>query len=122
MNGDNMLKELIELLGVFVIFIGVMGIAYWMSKKIGMMNKEISFHKNMKVVEILPLMQGQYLYIVKVGTTYHLMGCSQKGNMVYLKEVDEAQLNLDEIKNKSFQEHFVHFMKRKQEVEDEYKE
>ena len=116
-----MLKELIELLCVFLIFIGVMGLAYWVSKKIGMMNKEIGLHKNMKIIEILPLMQGQYLYIIKVGTTYHLMGCSQKGNITYLKEVDEAELHLQEIKNKSFQEHFIHFMKRKQESEDEYR-
>ena len=122
MNGDNMLKELIELLSMSLIFIGVMGLAYWISKKIGTFNKQMGFHKNMKTVEILPMIQGQYLYIVKVGEGYHLIGCSQKGNMTYLTELDEAQLNLEEVKNKTFQEHFTEFIKRKQGIEDEHNE
>ena len=122
MNGDNMLNEILELLCVSAIFIGVLSLTYWVTKKLGAMNKQMSFNKNMQIIEILPLMQGQYLYIVKVGSEYHLMGCSQKGNITYLKAIDENQLNLEEVKSKSFQEHFIHFMKRKQVLEDENKE
>ena len=88
----------------------------------GHMNKQMSYNKNMQIIEILPLMQGQYLYIVKVGEGYYLMACAQKGNITYLNEIDESQLNLEEIKSKSFQEHFSYFMKGKRVSEDENKE
>lgn len=122
MNGDNMLNEILELLFVSFIFIGILGITYWVTKKIGHMNKQMSYNKNMQIIEILPLMQGQYLYLVKVGDGYYLMGCSQKGHITYLKEINESQLNLQEIKSKSFQEHFTYFMKGKRVSEDENKE
>lgn len=117
-----MLKQILELLCVSAIFVGVLGLTYWVTKKVGNMNKHMSFNKNMQIIEILPLMQGQYLYIVKVGAEYYLMGCSQKGNLTYLKAIDEGQLNLEEVKSKSFQEHFIYFMKGKQVTEDENKE
>ena len=122
MNGDNMLNELLELLCVSVIFIGVLGLTYWVTKKIGNMNKHMSLNKNMQIIELLPLMQGQYLYIVKIGLEYHLIGCSQKGEITYLKAIDESQLKLEEVKNKSFQEHFIQFVKGKQVSKDENKE
>lgn len=117
-----MIKEILELLFVSIIFIGIMGLAYWVSKKVGSYNKETGFHRNMKIVEVLPLMQGQYLYIVKVGTEYHLIGCSQKGVITNLKVLDEEQLDLEEVKNRSFQEYFTHFIKRKQGTTDDNKE
>jgi len=117
-----MLNEMLELLYLSAIFIGVIGLAYWVTKKVGSMNKQMSFNKNMQIIEILPLMQGQYLYIVKTGTEYYLIGCSQKGNITYLKAIEESQLDLEKVKSKSFQEHFSHFMKGKQGLEDENKE
>lgn len=122
MNGDNMLNEILELFCISIIFIGVLGLTYWVTKKLGTMNKQMNFNKNMQIVEILSLMQGQYLYIIKIGTAYYLIGCSQKGNITYLKEVEESQLNLEEVRSKSFQEHFIHFMKGKQVLKDENKE
>ena len=117
-----MLNQILELLSIFVIFIGVLGLTYWVTKKIAHMNKQSSFNKNMQIIEILPLMQGQYLYIVRVGAEYHLIGCSQKGNITYLKTIDENEVNLEKMKSYSFQEHFIHFMKGKQVLEDENKE
>ena len=33
MNGDNMLNEIFELLFVSLIFIGILGLTYWVTKK-----------------------------------------------------------------------------------------
>lgn len=118
MNGVNMLKEILELLFLCCIFIGVLGLTYWVTKKVGMVGKKVGTHKNMEIIEVLPLMQGQYLYIVKVGKQYHLVGCSQKGNMVYMKEVDGQELLFEESEALSFQEQIKHFMKGKQKTDD----
>lgn len=109
-----MWKEILELIVLAAIFIGVLGLTYFVTKKLGSMNKQMSFNKNMQIVEVISLMQGQYLYIVKVGGTYQLIGCSQKGTMTYLKEIDPAGIQFEEIKNMPFQESFRNIMKGKQ--------
>ena len=120
MNGDNiMFKEIIELIFLCIIFIGVLWLTYFVTKKIGMANQNMHVNKNMKIIEVLPLMQGQYLYIVKVGEGYYLIGCTQKGNITYLKQLEEDKLNLDETIGTSFQQQFMHFMKGKQVLKDE---
>lgn len=40
MNGVNMLKEILELLFLCCIFIGVLGLTYWVTKKVGMVGKK----------------------------------------------------------------------------------
>ena len=119
MNGDNMLTEMMELIFICIVFVGVLWLTYFVTKKIGMVNKGINSGKNMEIVEVLPLMQGQYLYIVKVGESYYLMGCAQKGNITYLKELDEQQIKVKENTGACFQEQFMYFMKGKQGTKDE---
>lgn len=118
MNGENMFNEILELIFLCVVFIGILALTYFVTKKVGMLNKKLGFHKNMEIIEALPLMQGQYLYIVKVGTGYYLMGCAQKGNITYLKELDSKELIFEDKENISFQEQFRYFMKGKQKAND----
>lgn len=119
MNGENMFKQIFELIFLCIVFVGILGTTYFVTKKVGMLNRKLGFHKNMKIMEVLPLMQGQYLYIVKVGSSYYLMGCSQKGNVTDLKELDGDELVFEDKENISFQEQFMHFMKGKQKTNDE---
>lgn len=119
MNGDNMLIEMMELIFICFVFVGVLWLTYFVTKKIGMFNKGMNLGKNMEIMEVLPLMQGQYLYIVRVGENYYLIGCAQKGNIVYLKELDGSQMKFNEQLGISFQEQFKNFMKGKQGFEDE---
>ena len=119
MNGDNMFKEMLEMLFLCMVFIGVLGLTYFVTRKIGGFSKQMNVNKNMKIIEILPLMQGQYLYIVKIGKGYHLMGCAQKGSITYLKELDTNEIDLEEIKSRSFQEYFGDMMKGGQKAKDE---
>lgn len=114
-----MLQEILELIVLVVIFIGILGLTYYVTKKIATMNHQVGVNKNMEIIEVLPLMQGQYLYIVRVGQAYHLVGCTQKGNITYLQALDETQLNLEKVKNKSFQEQLTFLMKGRQVKEDE---
>lgn len=122
MNGENMFNEILELIFLCIVFVGILALTYFVTKKVGMLNKKLGFHKNMEIIEVLPLMQGQYLYIVKVGTCYYLMGCAQKGNITYLKELDSKELIFEDKENISFQEQFRHFMKGKQKANDENNE
>lgn len=122
MNGDNMLNEIFQLVFALLVFCGVLALSYFGTKKLSQMNKKMHANKNMEIIEVLPLMQGQFLYIVKVCGRYFLVGCSQKGNISYLNELDEKDIVLKDEKSISFQEQFMHFMKGKQVKEDDDKE
>lgn len=115
----NMWQETVELIATLIIFLGVLALTYYVTKKLGSIHGKMGGHKNMEVIEVLPLMQGQYLYIVRVGKDYYLMGCSQKGTIVSMDKIEEEKLKLGEEKPSAFQEQFMYFMKGRQEKENE---
>lgn len=110
-----------ELVLLIFIFIGILALTYFVTKKMATFNKQMAFNKNMEIIEVLQLMQGQYLYIVKVGTQYHLIGSTQKGSICYCTVLEKQQLDLNEVKVKTFSEQLGHFMKGKQVNEHENK-
>lgn len=116
-----MIKEMFELVLLILIFIGILALTYFVTKKMASFNKRMAFNKNMEIIEVLQLMQGQYLYIIKVGDEYHLIGSSQKGNMCYCTSLKSEQLDLEQVKAKSFSEQLSHLMKGKQVDEHENK-
>ena len=123
MNGDNMIKEFFELLLAVIIFCVVLWLSYYVTRRLSLVNRKMGFNKNMEIIEVLPLMQGQFLYIVKAGGKYLLLSCSQKGNISLISELDEEQIVVkkDE-KVVSFQEQLMHLMKGRQVREDGEKE
>ncbi|MDF2802692.1 MAG: flagellar biosynthetic protein FliO [Anaerocolumna sp.] len=106
-------KDFFEISMLLIIFIGVLFFTYFITKKIAVFNKKMVFNKNMKVVEVLQLGQGQYLYIVKIGNDYHVFGTS-KENVNYCIRVEESDLNLEHHEGASFHEYLSRFMKGKQ--------
>lgn len=110
--------ELIMLIGIFV---GVLALTYFVTQKIAMMNKKMVFNKNMQIMEVLQVAQGQYLYIVKVGEAYHLIGSTQKGGMNYCTQLEGDKLQFDGTTPKSFQEQLSQFVKGKQVKDHEEK-
>ena len=123
MNGDNMIKEFFELLLAVIIFCIVLWLSYYVTKRLSLVNRKMGFNKNMEIIEVLPLMQGQLLYIVKAGGKYLLLSCSQKGNISLISELDAEHIVVkkDE-KVVSFQEQLMHLMKGRQVREDDKKE
>ena len=113
-----------ELVLLILIFLGILALTYFVTKKMALFNKRMAHHKNMEVIEVLQLMQGQYLYIVKIGSEYHLIGSSQKGNICYCTQLDEEGFNFDQIATKSFGDQLSHLMKGRQvnEHENEHKD
>lgn len=100
-----MFKQVLEMLFLVVVFVGVLWLTYLVTRQIGAFNQKRYFNKNMEIIEVLPLTAGQHLCIVKVGTKYYLLSVTQKSQVTYLTELNEAQLDLSEKvkENKSFQ-------------------
>lgn len=106
------MHDVLELLLLILIFIGILGLCYFVTKKMAVISKGANRNKNMEIIEVLPLLQGHYLYIVKVGKSYHMVGVSAKGSITYCKEVNKEELKLEENQgSESFKEQLSEFMK-----------
>ena len=117
----NMTKDILELGVLILIFIGVLGLTYLVTKKIALLNNSFNYNKNMKIIETIQISQGQYLYIIEVGNEYHLIGSSHKGNICYCTNIDGEKLNLEEHITPNFKEQLSILMKGKQKNEYEEK-
>ncbi|ONI37753.1 hypothetical protein AN639_09055 [Candidatus Epulonipiscium fishelsonii] len=105
---------MIELIILFFIFIAVLLLAYFSTRKIGQMKFGTNRgHKNLQIVEALPISVGQYIYIVRIGCEYHLMTMT-KEHINYCIKLDESQLVLNEIEPQ-FDKYLKKFIKEKQE-------
>ncbi len=113
-SGDYMqITDFLEIMMLIFIFIGVLLLTYFVTKKMAAFNKKTAFNKNMEVVEVLQLAQGQYLFIVRISKQYHVFAVA-KESVNYCMKLDEGDLNLEVPEQKFFHEYLNHFMKGKQ--------
>ncbi|MDF2612677.1 MAG: flagellar biosynthetic protein FliO [Clostridia bacterium] len=107
------IQDFLDMILLLGIFIGVLFLTYFATKKMATLNKKMAFNKNMQVVEVLQLAQGRYLFIVKVGKQYHLLGAG-KESVNYCTLLDENKLNLEVPEQKHFHEYLSYFVKGKE--------
>lgn len=115
------LQNILDICLLLIILVGVFGLTYVVTKKIATVSKGMSHNKNMQIIEVLQLVPGQYLYIVKIGETYHLLSSTQKGRISYCRELEKEGIKIQEITEVPFKEQLSHLMKGKQVKEDEKK-
>lgn len=114
------IKAYLDIMMLILIFMGVLFLTYFVTKKMALFNKKMAYNKNMKVIEVLQLTQGQYLFIVLIGKDYHLLGVA-KESVNYCIKIDEKDLNLEVPEQKFFHDYLNHFMKGKQVKDHEEK-
>lgn len=114
------IQDFLDMFLLISIFIGVLFLTFFATKKIAALNKRANFNKNMQVIEVLQLTQGQYLFIVKIATGYHLIGVG-KENINYCIKLNENELDLEVQEEKFFHEYLSHFTKGKERKDHEKK-
>lgn len=91
-GGSSTFEGIVELLGLFAVFILILVLAYFTSRWIGKQGGVIpARNPNMQVVETLKLSQTKYIQIIKVADKYIVMGIS-KDNMEYITEISKDEL------------------------------
>lgn len=111
-------RDFFEIMLLCVIFGGILFATYFVTKKMALINKKMQFNKNMQIIEVLQLSQGQYLYIIKIGEEYHLIG-GAKDNISYCTVLDKNILNLEPHEATPFHEYLNSFVKGKQVKDNE---
>jgi flagellar protein FliO/FliZ len=113
----QLVKAVFDIIVLLALFVGVLYLAHFLTKRIGKASELMVNNRNMKLIEVMCLSQGQYLYIVRIGEKYHLFSGS-KENIRYCMELDKEMITMPDKNEKSFI-HYLNIMNDKQEKKNE---
>lgn len=104
------LDSFVQLLGVLVIFVFVLGITYVATRWIAGYQKAHIFNRNLRIIETLRLTPNKYIQIIEAGDEYLVIAIGKdevrlltKLTGEQLKEIPSGEL-ADGIKTESFKE------------------
>lgn len=112
----ELLGKSLQILGVLLSFIFVAGLAYFVTKFIGIKYSNQLKSKNMQVVESLSLGVDRTLHLVKIGGKICLIAVSGK-QIEYLTEISVNEIVLESRK----EQQNINFRQYIQEFKDKYK-
>jgi len=78
---------------LLIIFIFVIGLAYFITKKLASLGTLRMQGKNMKILETIQIGMNQHIHLIEVGDKMFIIGVS-KENICYLSEVDDKSIDL----------------------------
>lgn len=89
-----------QFVSILVIFVLVLGLTYYVTKWIANYQKDVSYGKNIRVIETSKISATKYIQIVKIGNRYVAIAVS-KDQITNLGDVDFDELVLDGDDNSS---------------------
>ncbi|QHQ62087.1 flagellar biosynthesis protein FliO [Anaerocolumna sedimenticola] len=96
--GMSNLDNLLQLLGVSILFIFILVITYYTTKFVGGAKLNITKNSNFKVLETYKIAQNKYLQIIQIGTRYFVISVG-KDDIRFLTELNENEiLKQDDLK------------------------
>lgn len=108
----------LELMILMSIFIGILLLAYLVTKKLALVKQGGFSQKNMKVIEYLGIGQGQSLCIVQIGEAYHVFGVT-KDQITHCFKLEEQELQFEQQESVQFQNYLSRWIQEKQEKNHE---
>jgi flagellar protein FliO/FliZ len=85
--------NLLQFLGVSILFIFILAITYFTTKFVGGYKMEMNKNSNFKVHETYKVTQNKYLQIIQVGKRYFVIAVG-KEEIQLISEIDEDELTL----------------------------
>ena len=89
------LQNVMQLIGVIIIFIIILIATYYTTKWIGATGIAGGRSKNIKIIETYKISQNKFIQILKTGEKYIVIGVS-KDHIEYLTELDADELVVEE--------------------------
>lgn len=93
--GISNAESLVNLLGVIIMFLLVLGLSYVSAKWLGGSGLLQQRNKNISIVETYKLGTNKFIQIVKIGKRYYSL-CIGKDTIEYLSEIPEEELDLEQ--------------------------
>lgn len=105
-----------EIIFLLIVFVFVIGSAYFLTKKLASLGALRMQGKNMKILETLQLNMNQMIYLIRVGDKTLLIGVS-KDRITYLLEVESDLVDLSSyetpIETVSFEDYLKKLLTKK---------
>jgi flagellar protein FliO/FliZ len=92
LSQSSRLESIWQLLMVSIIFVVVLGMAYYTTKLISKLQRKQSFNDNIEVIETFKITTNKYIQIVRTGNKYLVIAVA-KDTITMLSELDKEQLN-----------------------------
>jgi flagellar protein FliO/FliZ len=96
LSAYNSLENILQLVGIFVIFLIILAAAYAASVLVGKSQGASSVRsseRNMKLIETMRLGNNQLLQIVQIGSRYYVLSVT-KEHVELIAEVAQEELNI----------------------------
>lgn len=91
----NSLSSFLELAGIFIVFLLVLGSAYFVTRWFGANGSIQDKNKNIKVIETYRISSNKFIQIIKIGDKFIAVAIG-KDQVEFLTELDESQLDIKE--------------------------
>ena len=96
--GMSSVDNLLQLVGVSILFIFILVITYYTTKFVGGVKLSINKNSNFKVLETHKIAQNKYIQIIQIGTRYFVISIG-KDDIRLLTELNENEvLKQDDLK------------------------
>ncbi len=102
---------MIETFFLLFIFIFVILLAYFVTKKLATLGTTQMQGKNLKILETTQVSMSQQIHLVQVGDQMFTIGVS-KDRITYLTEIDSNSINLDLYTTAKQEASFEHYLKK----------
>lgn len=99
-GSSHALDSVIQLIVVLIMFLFVLGLAYFAARIAGRFQSNIQSRSNIKVIEVVRVNNNKLVEIVKIGERYFAIGIG-KDTITMLAELQEDELNLDTLNHDS---------------------
>ncbi len=86
-------NNILQLLGMILVFVLVLAVTYYVTKWIAKSGAVQSYARNIKVIETFKIAPNKYIQIIELGNRYYAIGVT-KENITFLSSLDEEQLDL----------------------------
>lgn len=101
----------IQLITVSILFVLVFAGAYWTTRVIGKYQMHQMKNTNLSVVEAMSVGPGKSLQLIKVGTSFILVGVT-KDHITLVKEMDANQLDMNLVQSKDLNVPFAKYLEK----------
>ncbi|MFA9375371.1 MAG: flagellar biosynthetic protein FliO [Lachnotalea sp.] len=96
LSQSSRFESIWQLFSISIVFIIVLGLAYYSTKWIAAIQKKQVYNKNIEVVETFKVTTNKYIQIVRTGEKYLVIAVS-KDTITMLTEIDKDQLEIGNI-------------------------
>ncbi|HHW56558.1 MAG TPA: flagellar biosynthetic protein FliO [Clostridia bacterium] len=90
---SNSSEYVFQLIGYLIIFLLVIGLAFYITRLIGQSTIKYTRSNNLNIIDYILLGKDKGLYIVKVGTKYFLIGVTNS-SINYISEIEGESIKI----------------------------